>query len=87
MCECGKHYSNNSKSQHFKSIFHKQYMERLILDTTIPVVQEVPLIADICLERGICHIPLAQFENIKHQEEINDDHFYFSNYYDYMHQQ
>jgi hypothetical protein len=43
--------------------------------------------ADTHLVRGICYIPLAQFENIKQQKEINDDHFYFSNYYDFMHQQ
>ena len=64
-------------------------MERLILDTTIPVVQEVPLIADICLERGICHIPLdqEQFKNIIQQKDYNNDYYDYTEYYDYIEQQ
>jgi hypothetical protein len=58
-----------------------KYMNR---DT---VVQVVPPITDMQLVQGICYIPLAQFENIKQQKEINDDHSYFSNHYDYMYQQ
>jgi hypothetical protein len=81
-CECGGIITVRNKSRHFITKFHLQYMER------IPVVQSqvVPPITDTQLSRGICYIPLAQFENIKQQEEINDDHFYFSNHYDYMYQ-
>jgi hypothetical protein len=85
-CECGKTSTWCMKSRHFKSNFHLQYMERIIssTDSTIPIV---PPITDTQLFRGICYIPLEQFENIKQQKEINDDHFYFSNHYDFMYQQ
>jgi hypothetical protein len=80
-CECGEISTWDHKSRHLKTKFHLQYMESIML-TTIPVV---PPITDTQLVRGICYIPLAQFGNIKQQEQINDDHF--SNHYDYMHQQ
>jgi hypothetical protein len=87
-CECGNISTWFHKSRHFKSIFHKQYMERVMVeaDSTSPI-KTIDDDADTQLVRGICYIPLAQFENMKQQEEINDDHFYFSNHYDYMHQQ
>jgi hypothetical protein len=56
-----------------------KYMNR---DT---VVQVVPPITDLQIICGICYIPLAQFENTKQQEEMNEDHFYMSNHNDYMH--
>jgi hypothetical protein len=87
-CGCGKQCSNNYKFAHSKTKFHKQYMERVMLeaDSTTPdtIIDDD---ADTLLVRGICYIPLEQFENIKQQEDINEDHFYFSNHYDYMHQQ
>jgi hypothetical protein len=74
-----------NKSNHLKTKFHLQYVESI---PVVPVVQSqiVPPITAIQLTRGICYIPLAQFENIKQQEEINDDHLYFSNHYDFMYQ-
>jgi DNA polymerase sigma len=86
-CECGKVSTWSHKSRHLKSKIHIQYMERVMssTDSTIPVVQVVPPITDTQLTRGICYIPLEQFENIKQQEEINDDHSYSSNHYDFMH--
>jgi hypothetical protein len=87
ICECGKVITVHNKSRHFNSKFHLQYMERVksSTDSTIPVVQEIPPQTDTQLTRGICYIPLEQFENIKQQEEINDDHSYSSNHYDFMH--
>jgi hypothetical protein len=85
-CECGEIGTVHHKSRHIKTKFHLQYMERITssTDSTIPVV---PPITDTQLTRGICYIPLEQFENIKQQEDINDDHFYSSNHYDFMHSQ
>jgi hypothetical protein len=82
-CGCGGIITMHNKSRHLKTKFHLQYMERVML-ATIPVV---PPITDVQLVRGICYIPLEQFENIKQHKDINDDHFYFSNHYDYMHHQ
>jgi hypothetical protein len=95
ICECGGIITVRNKSRHLKSKFHKQYMNR---DTVVQVVQSVvvqvvqsvvvqvvPPIIDTQLNRGICYIPLEQFENIKEQEEMNEDHFYMSNHNDYMH--
>jgi hypothetical protein len=85
-CECGGFSTLHNKSRHLKSKFHLQYMERVMssTDSTIPVV---PPITDTQLVRGICYIPLEQFENIKQQVDVNEDHFYFSNHYDFMHHQ
>jgi hypothetical protein len=82
-CECGKVITWGMKSRHFKTKFHLQYVESI---PVVPVVQSqaVPPITAEQLVRGICYIPLAQFENTKQHKEINDDHFYFSNHYDYM---
>jgi hypothetical protein len=84
ICQCGSQTTHGHKSNHFKTKHHLQYMERVVLstDSTIPVV---PLITDTQLVRGICYIPLEEFENIKQQKDINEDHLYSSNYYDYMH--
>jgi hypothetical protein len=83
-CECGKTSTWDNKSRHLKSKFHLQYMERIMssTDSTIPVV---PPITAEQFDCGICYIPLAQFENTKQNKEINDDHLYFSNHYDFMH--
>jgi hypothetical protein len=35
LCKCGKQCSNNYKSLHNKTVFHKQYMERAILATDL----------------------------------------------------
>jgi hypothetical protein len=84
-CECGEIGTVHHKSRHLKTKFHLQYMERVMssTDSTIPVV---PSITDIRFDCGICYIPLAQFENIKQQKDMNDDHLYFSNHYDFMYQ-
>jgi hypothetical protein len=84
-CECGKVITWGMKSRHFKTKFHLQYVESI---PVVPVVQSqaVPPITTEQLVRGICYIPLAQFENIKQHKEMNEDHFYFSNHYDYMYQ-
>jgi hypothetical protein len=84
-CECGRVGTWCMKSRHFKSKFHLQYVESI---PVVPVVQSpvVPPITAIQFDCGICYIPLEQFENIKQHKEINDDHFYFSNHYDYMYQ-
>jgi hypothetical protein len=91
MCECGKKGSINDKSRYFKSIFHKQYMERVTSETTIPVVPSpvVPTITDTYLNRGICHIALdqEQFENITQQENDTNDYYDYTDYYDYIEQQ
>jgi hypothetical protein len=84
-CECGMVGTWCNKFRHLKSKFHKRYMESIMLATTPITTTDDD--DDTQLVRGICYIPLAQFENIKQQEQINDDHFYFSNHYDYMHQQ
>jgi hypothetical protein len=84
-CECGKTITWGEKTRHFKSKFHLQYIESIIL-TTIPITTTDDDV-ETQLVRGICYIPLAQFENIKQQKEINDDNFYFSNHYDFMHHQ
>jgi hypothetical protein len=87
-CECGRVTTWGNKSNHLKTKFHLQYMERIMssTDSTIPDMT-IEDDADTQLVHGICYIPLAQFENIKQQKEINDDHFYFSNHYDFMHHQ
>jgi hypothetical protein len=61
-------------------------MERLMLEaeSTTPITT-IDDDADTQLVRGICYIPLEQFENIKQHKDINDDHLYFSNHYNYMH--
>jgi hypothetical protein len=84
-CECGEIGTVHHKSRHLKIKFHLQYIERIMssTDSTIPVV---PPQTNIQLTCGICYIPLAQFENTKQQEEMNDDHFYMSNHYDFMYQ-
>jgi hypothetical protein len=81
-CECGKVLTWDHKSHHLKTKFHLQYVESIIL-TTITVVLPI---TDEQLVRGICYIPLEEFQNIKQQVDVNVDHFYFSNHYDYMYQ-
>jgi hypothetical protein len=85
-CQCGEVGTVNHKSRHLKTKFHLQYIERVmqLTDLTIPTM---PSITTEQLVSGICYIPLEQFENIKQQEDINDDHFYSSNHYDFMHSQ
>jgi hypothetical protein len=85
-CECGEINTWCNKSRHLKRKFHKQYMERLMLEaeSTTPITT-IDDDADTQLVRGICYIPLEQFENIKQHKDINDDHLYFSNHYNYMH--
>jgi hypothetical protein len=85
-CECGKTITWGYKSKHFKTKFHLQYMERI---PVVPVVQSqvVPPITAIQFDCGVCYIPLdeEEFENTKQQKDINDDHLYLSNHYDFMH--
>jgi hypothetical protein len=59
MCECGKKGSISVKSHHFKSIFHKQDMERvkLVGDSTTPITT-IDDDADTYFDCGICRIPL-----------------------------
>jgi hypothetical protein len=87
-CECGKVSTWSHNSRHLKRKFHLQYMESVML-ANISIVPIMPPITDTRFDCGICHIPLDQeeFENTKQQKEVNDDHFYFSNHYDYVHQQ
>jgi hypothetical protein len=85
-CECGKTITWCNKTRHLNSKIHKQYMERIIL-ASIPIIPVVPPITDTQFDCGICHIPLdeEEFENTKQQKDINDDHLYLSNHYDFMH--
>jgi hypothetical protein len=85
-CECGKTSTWGHKSKHFKTMFHKEYMKRVMssTDSTTPDMT-IEDDADTQLVRGICYIPLEEFQNIKQHKDINDDHFYFSNHYNFMH--
>jgi mannitol-specific phosphotransferase system IIBC component len=86
ICECGKTSTWCNKTRHLNSKIHKQYMECVML-ATAPITT-IDDDVENQLVRGICYIKLDQeeFENIKQHKEINDDHFYSSNHYDYMYQ-
>jgi CHAT domain-containing protein len=86
-CECGRVGTWIMRSRHLKSKFHKQYIESIILAPIPDMTTDDETATQ--LTRGICYIPLDQgeFENTKQHKEINDDHLYFSNHYDYMYQQ